>query len=220
MTILLTLCVAALSLLVQPTQPADTGDALKQRILERAGIRVWPEVKRLTFTFNVESDGKQVASVTHDWDLLTGIDTVTTGGKSVAVKVYGFDSEKASDDEKQAFSRWTNDSYWLLMPLKLNDGGVTVKHEGEQQVAGKPYQTLRLSFANVGLTPGDQYLLYVDDAGLVRYWDYMPSPQRTARFTWGGYQDFNGLTLATEHETVGEGPKRRIYFTDVQVERR
>ncbi len=33
---------------------------------------------------------------------------------------------------KQAKAAWINDSYWLVMPFKLKDSGVTIKHIGEE----------------------------------------------------------------------------------------
>ena len=116
-----------------------------------------------------------------------------------------------------AFARWTNDSYWLMAPLKIGDPGCRVEALGEGEVDGQRFQRLGLSFEEVGLTPRDQYVMYVDDAGLVRYWDFMPDAERKTTWSWEGYETFNGLTLATEHKPVGNGP--RIYFTDVVFER-
>lgn len=218
---LLLACLAAVATLshasVQSTPPADA-EALKQKVLDRAGIDAWADGKRLAFTFNVERPDGQTVSVKHDWDLTTGIDTVTWDGKTVSINAWDFDADNATDDEKIAFSRWTNDTYWLMAPLKIGDPGCKLEAMGEGQMDGKTFQRLRLSFDNVGLTPGDQYILYIDDEGLVRYWDYMPNPETKRTATWEGYEAFNGLTLATEHKPLSNGA--RIYFTDITFERR
>jgi hypothetical protein len=198
---------------VPPANPGAGADDLARRIVRAAGGDSWPKVTRLRFTFNVDSDGKQVASVTHDWDLRAGTDRVRWKDKDVTVNLA---QPGDAEDAKAAFGRWTNDSYWLLMPLKLFDGGVTRSLQPDQEIDGRTYKVLRLGFAGVGLTPGDQYDLFVDpQTDQIRYWDYMPSPDKRSRFTWDGYQSFGPLTLSTEHVT--EDGKRRIYFTDVVV---
>jgi hypothetical protein len=209
-----TILCSILGLLLQTTQPASTdADALARKVADASGAQHWPNVKRIQFTFNVESDGNRVAAVKHDWDVAAGKDTVTWKGQTVTV-----DLANPGEDEqqKQAFGRWTNDAYWLLMPLKLFDGGVTRTIQPDQEVDGKMYNVLRLSFAGVGLTPGDQYDLLIDpDTHHVRFWDYMPAPDKKSRFTWDDYKSFGPLTLSTEHKTA-DG-KRRIFFTDVNV---
>ncbi len=210
----------ALTLLVVPLLLAATGDdaamKLADAVVKASGGDQWHKVKRLQFTFNVEQDGKVVLSATHDWDVRGGIDRVRWGDrqKPVAVKVNQPPGDDAGADEKEAFKRWTNDSYWLLAPLKLEDGGVVLAHRGTQEVEGQTYEVLHVSFERVGLTPGDQYNLYIDPkAKLVRRWDYLPSPDKKSTATWEGYESFGPLTLATEHK-MGN---RRIFFTDVAV---
>lgn len=190
----------------------EKADDLARAVMSASGIDQWPKVKVVRFTFNVEADGKPVISAKHEWDVRAGTDAVAWAGKNVTVNV----SAPAEDeDSKAAHQRWVNDSYWLLMPLKLMDAGVTRTYQGTQQVDGQTYEVLQLSFEGVGLTPGDRYNLYIDpDAHLVRQWDYMPSPEKKMTATWDNYQTFGGLTLATEHQ-MGN---RRIYFTDVSVE--
>lgn len=205
-------------LVSQTTGPAAPADEVKQRILDRAGIEAWKDGKRLAFTFNVARPDGSTTSVKHDWDLTTGIDTVTWDGKTESINAWDFNAETATEDEKAAFARWTNDSYWLMAPLKIGDPGCNLETLGEGEIDGKTFTRLRLSFDKVGLTPGDQYVMYVDDEGLVRYWDFLPNAQRKTTWSWEGYEDFDGLILATEHKPVGDGA--RIFFTDVSFEKK
>jgi hypothetical protein len=205
---------AAILVLQPPPEPAGAppADMLAERVMRASGSEVWPRVTRIRFTFNVERDGKTVASVKHDWDVRAGTDTVTTGNKSVAVDVRRADH--ADDDEKQAYGRFINDSYWLLAPLKLKDPGVKLSTGQPQQIEGKEYWLLHLSFDGVGLTPSDQYNLWIDpQTHLVGFWDYIPEPGKSARMSWEDYRDFNGLKLATRHVS----PRATIAFTDVEV---
>ena len=74
----------------------------------------------------------------------------------------------------RAKSIWINDSYWLVMPLKLKDSGVTLKYLGEDTtLTGQKANVLELTFDNVGDTPENKYRVYVDmEDNLVKQWAY------------------------------------------------
>ncbi len=58
-----------------------------------------------------------------------------------------------------------------------------------------------MNFDKVGLTPKDQYRLYIDPATkLLASWDYIPEPGKSKHGTWENYQKSGGLTLATKHK--------------------
>jgi hypothetical protein len=204
----------ALGLILSLT--AATGDdaamSLARQVVNASGGADWPKVSRVKFTFNVESDGKVVMSAKHDWDVRAGTDAVAWNDKNVTVHLM---DKNDSGDARAGFARWTNDSYWLLAPIKLLDGGVKLESGGSQDVEGTKYDVLKVSFEHVGMTPGDRYNLYIDPAAhLIRRWDYMPSADKKVSGTWEKYQKFGPLNLATEHAFGG----KRIYFTDVSVE--
>ncbi len=185
---------------------------LAHDLWKASGGENWAKVKGLRFTFIVEQDGQQLASAEHSWDIAAGTDQVKWKGKDVTVTLA---APGQDEDGKAAYARWVNDSYWLLAPLKVLDPGVSLAYEGPKESGGAPCETLRLTFAQVGLTPGDQYLLYIDpQTKLVRAWDYIPDPETTMHGTWENYQTFGGLQLATEHNFGG----KIIRFADVAVE--
>jgi hypothetical protein len=164
-------------------------------------------VKSIDFTFAVEKNGKTVMQAEHHWAVAAQTDHVKWKDKDVTVNL----ADPAQDAEaKAAYARWVNDSYWLLAPLKLKDHGVSVADEGTKEIDGAKRQVLRLSFATVGLTPNDQYRLYVDpETKRVTAWDYMPQPGESMHSTWDDYQTSGGLTLATDHKMDG-GVRIRI----------
>jgi hypothetical protein len=199
---------------LSPLLAADNTKAtvLADAVIKASGGDNWSRVKSIHFTFNVAQGNKVLASVAHRWDVWAGTDTVTWSGKTVTVNVW---SPATDDDAKAAYKRWVNDSYWLIAPLKLKDRGVTLAHMGRQEVDGKAYEVLHLSFAGVGLTPGDQYNLYIDPGEhLVRRWDYMPNTEKKVSGTWSDYKDFHGLKLSMDRH-FGD---RHIWFSDVRVE--
>lgn len=96
---------------------------------------------------------------------------------------------------------WINDSYWLVMPFKLKDSGVTLKHMGmEENQQGTPSYVLELTFKDVGVTPQNRYLVYVDtNTYLVNQWAFFrEAGQDTANFVlpWSNYQQHGAILLA------------------------
>ena len=100
-----------------------------------------------------------------------------------------------------AYRWWINDSYWLVMPFKLKDSGVTLKYLGESKTTlEKQAELLELTFQEVGVTPDNKYWIYVDpQTKLVTQWDYFPNYADTiARFQspWPDYQQYGDLLLS------------------------
>jgi hypothetical protein len=202
------------------TQPATKPDGVARgdvaaRVMSRSGADVWPTVRRLRFTFNVEKDGQQVFSASHDWDRVTHVDEVTWAGKTVSVDVSRSDH---TGEQAEAFARWTNDSYWLLMPLKLRDAGVKLSDIAMTRDYPPSRARMTMTFENVGRTPSDAYDLSIDlREDRITHWVYRPDAQTRKGFSWNAYQNFNGLELSTEK--VSDDKSTRIYFTDVSVDR-
>ncbi len=96
---------------------------------------------------------------------------------------------------------WINDAYWLVMPYKLKDSGVTLKYLGADTTAtGKAAEKLELTFADVGVTPDNKYHVYVDkQLNLITQWDFFTSyddPEPRFSTPWEGYKNYNGILLS------------------------
>jgi len=184
----------------------NSADDLATAVMKANGSDQWPKVKVIRWTFA----GKNK----HVWNLKEGTDTITIGDKTTTIHV---DKMPTDPDEKKLFARWTNDSYWLIAPLKIKDPGVMLSLNPDETVDGKSYHVLHLAFQGVGMTPGDQYNMLIDPAtNMLAYWDYMPKPDKKTRMSWEGYKDFNGLMIATKHKFAGSD--RTLEMTDVSVE--
>ena len=193
------------------------GEQLATDIWKASGGEQWANVQDLRFSFVVEDEsGKQIFKAEHDWDVLANTDDVKwkdKNGNDKHIKV-NLASPGTDEDSKTAYARWVNDSYWLLAPLKIRDRGVHVKAEGVKEAEGANCETVRLSFDKIGLTPSDQYVLYIDPpTKLVRAWDYIPKPDTTIHGTWEKYQNFSGLFLSTQHHFKD----KVIRLADIQV---
>ena len=96
---------------------------------------------------------------------------------------------------------WINNSYWLVMPFKLKDSGVTLTYKGEAKTMdGAPADLLQMTFKNVGVTPENRYEVLVNRAtGLVDEWAYFAKatdPQPGFRRRWNEYEKHGSLLLA------------------------
>ncbi len=111
-------------------------------------------------------------------------------------------------------SIWINDSYWLVMPFKLKDSGVTLKYKGEQKTqAGENADMVQLTFENVGETPNHKYNVYIDkNTKLVTQWDYFDDRSKTEpRFStpWQDYKIYGKILLS--------GDRGKGQLTDIDV---
>ena len=204
-----TVAILVVMLMLTPTLFAQpkSAEALADAIMKANGADHWGKVKIIRWTF---AGGRK-----HVWNLKDGTDVVTAkDGKSTTIKVTAMPTDP---EEKKAFQAWTNDSYWLIAPLKIKDPGVMLSTAPNEKIDGKDLLVLHLKFQDVGMTPGDQYNMFIDpQTMLLSYWEYMPSANKKTRYSWEGYKDFNGIKIATEHkrDAGGSGPN----MSDVAVE--
>jgi hypothetical protein len=102
---------------------------------------------------------------------------------------------------------WVNDSYWLAMPFKMKDSGVTLKYLGEGKTAdGAAADLLQLTFDSVGFTPQNKYNVWVDKTSrLVTQWAYFRTAadeQENIRSPWRDYRRYGNILLSGDR---GEG---------------
>lgn len=200
----------------------QTKDDVINQIWDAAGGRkTWDESRYLTFDFAPQKDGKTVLRRSHLWDRYTGdyrFETKTSGNRKLTV-LFNVNSKKgkafmngkqlpdslSNAEIEKAYGYFINDSYWLIAPLKLDDPGVTVTLEEPEEIEGNSHQVLHLSFDKVGLTPGDQYWLYVDPkSGQVTRWKFLlQGKKEPGIFNWTDYKDLGGgLKLSTRKQNI------------------
>jgi hypothetical protein len=103
---------------------------------------------------------------------------------------------------------WINDSYWLVMPFKLKDSGVTLKYLGDSKTEdGTDADLLQMTFEGVGVTPDNKYHVWVDKkTRLVTQWAYFAkySDEKPALVNaWGGYKRCGNILLSSERGSRG-----------------
>jgi len=208
----------ALDRAIAQNQDAKAVEVAKQTMDAMGGKDAWMEVAAIRFNFQVEPKGQPPHAVKHLWDHKNGRDHVegTKDGKPMVAwvdmtkmtgnawldgkKLEGDDLKKAMD---WAYGRWINDTYWMIMPMKMLDNGVNLKYEG----AKDGHDVLHLSFGKVGLTPGDQYWAFIDQKShLMDRWEMLLQGEKEKQsFYWKNWSDYGKLKLSTyKPETDGK----------------
>ena len=141
-------------------------------------------------------------------NLQTGEGTAYVDGTEVT------DAGERNRSLERARGAWINDTYWLLMPYKLQDPGVDLVYAGEEDVDGIVYDTLHLSFDEVGNTPGDEYWAYINpDTRLMDRWVYLlqlregQDERSRGEWKWNEWRKYGDILLSAERERM-DGQKR------------
>ncbi|NVO33347.1 hypothetical protein [Hymenobacter lapidiphilus] len=188
---------------------------LADQVMEKmGGYGAWQQTRLLGWDF---LDGSYQL-----WDKQTGdfrwqkdstVALYNLGTKQGQVFRAGQDISASPEGQKllsRMYPIWVNNSWWLLMPFKLKDSGVTLTYKGPGQLmSGQPAEVLNMTFKNVGVTPDNKYEVLIDpQTKLVEEWAYFPKAtdaQPAFRRRWTGYQQYGPILLATDRSDGKDG---------------
>lgn len=178
-----------------PERSAKVEELLDRVTAGLGGAEAWEATRYLVFEF--------AGARSHWWDRFTGrhrLEGTTQDGAAYVVLQDVHDrgavgsawiggepvaGERAAELIENAYAAWVNDTYWLISPYKLRDPGVHLEHAGRETIDGVPYDKLHLTFGDVGLTPGDQYWMFIHpETGLVERWEYVLESQEPPPTAW------------------------------------
>ena len=180
--------------------------AIADRTMERMGGRAqWDGTRYLTWRFF----GRRL----HVWDKWTGrirfeqedlvvlMNVEDRSGRAWQGGQEIVQPDSLAAKLKAGYRAWINDSYWIAMPYKLKDSGVTLKYQGAGSTAdGRPADVLVLTFKEVGVTPQNKYEVFVDrEEGLVTQWAfYRQFDDDEPRFVgpWANWQPHGAIWLS------------------------
>ena len=215
----------AVALAATPTAAGEMGAAdaksaeIAEAVMERmGGLEAWEATRFISWNF--------FGSRRHLWDKHTGdirVEGVDRGSQEPYLILMNLNTkrghawsggEEVTEPEELARllelgeSAWINDSYWLLMPYKLRDPGVTLKHIGSgEMVDGRAAEVLELTFEEVGRTPENKYRVYVAaDSGLVEQWDFYPQAADEAprfQIPWHDWRPHGEILLSADRGERG-----------------
>lgn len=219
---------------VAPTdtiEPTTRADSVAYRLLQAHGADAWATAPYLRFDFGFESPDGQQTIARHLWNRNTGeyrIEWSSGPDSSYVALVNVRDAENqqpagtvylngteltgaaGKKAQREAYGRFINDTYWLLSPLKVFDPGVNRTYLPDSSTA--EHDVIHLTFGDVGLTPKDEYWLYVStETGQLDRWAYhlqgMPEKAPPQFFDWTGYTELKApegaVHLATRKEAMG-----------------
>lgn len=186
-----------------------------QKALEDVNNLSWNFFNNRTLTWN-----KKTGDVRIDWrkeNSVYLINTVTKNGKILKNGLEITNPDSLTILLKDAYDMWINDSYWLLMPFKLNDPGVHKTYVGKMaSLNSAECDVISLSFEEVGVTPNNKYLIYFEKrSGYVIQWDYFKNKtdaQPILSTVWQDYKSYGNVKLS--------GNRGESKITDIRVFKR
>ena len=179
----------------------------------------WDALPGLRWTFEVSINDTVRSVRAHSWDKKTGwhrvsgktrtgmpftfIDQLDGQGGMAWMNANTIEGDSLGKLLKRSKSMWTNDTYWMLMPYKLRDPGVTLQYDGEEKDGDRTFDRIALSFDHVGETPGDHYWVSVNRANhRIEKWTYLLQGQTEKEtWTWEGWEEHDGLWFPTAHKS-------------------
>lgn len=221
---------------VDPKRSARDGRKLAEQVVAAVGgLDAWNDKSwDLAFDFVMYKGKAETGRYSHIW--YRSLDRYIVSGKNRDGKLWRvrftslsrhegsgtIDGRDVADSSRgrmleSAYGRYINDTYWFLMPFKLLDSGVYHRREADTTIGGKRYLVLTLSFAKVGLTPGDQYRLFINPrTKLVERWHYKLQSNHEGEFIWSDYKRFGRLLLPTRRKAVDGSFE--IRFENIRVD--
>jgi len=203
----------------QPENPAAPGFneaesdtqaiALANRVMKAMGGRQnWDQARFISWDFfgarkllwNKTTGDVRIESERDSFRVVLNVHTQK--GKVWRKGVELSDPDSVAKYVKKGRRIWINDAYWLVMPYKLKDSGVTLKYVAEDTTqSGLLSDVLELTFASTGVTPENKYHVWIDrESSLVRQWSFFDHYEDdSARFVtpWDNYQLHGGIQLSS-----------------------
>ena len=216
-------------------------EALIQKVWEACGGKsTFEKSQFIEFQFEVVRENKSLALRNHLWDRYTGDyrfqyainkDSLLTVLFNVNTKkgmsfINNFKVDVDSINSAyilDAYETFINDTYWLMVPLKLEDAGVQTVLQGDTIIQNQNVSILHLDFeSGIGITDKDEYWLYINPKnGKIIAWKYdlQGRKGKPRTYMWSDYQDLGkGLKLpliktTSDGKTKIQFPKAKVYET-------
>ncbi len=171
------------------------------------GHAAWNETRVVRWRF--------FGSRLHTWDKWTGDARIESEDGVLVMNVHDktgrawvdgveLEGDALAERLETGYAWWINDSYWVYMPYKLKDSGVTLTYVGEGTTAdGRAADLLNLTFKEVGMTPQNRYEVAVDkETRLVSEWSYYEkADDAEPKFTmpWADWTKVGRILLPGSH---------------------
>lgn len=173
------------------------------------GRKAWDDLRYVSWNFFGSREliwDKQTNRVRIDFPARKAVyllDIDDMKGKVMMDSVVLTNADSVQKYVEEGKSIWINDSYWLFMPFKLKDSGVTLKYMGEDtMLTGDKAEVIQLTFDSVGVTPNNMYRVYISpEDNLVYQWAYYRNSQQdsaSALWPWDNYAKHGNLLISAD----------------------
>jgi hypothetical protein len=197
--------------------------------------RGWERARYIEFDWAVRRAEGEPLTRHHRWDRWEGMaryEAPTANGRLLAI----FDTddpesgwawldgreltgEQATEALRGAHRAHVNDAYWLIMPYKWTDPGVTATYLGEQEdEEGRSWEVVELTFdEGTGYTPQNVYRAFVNpETGRMEMWHHLSNPEANpSPAEWVDWRRVGPIELSATRLAGGEP---RIFFPHLRVE--
>jgi hypothetical protein len=202
-------------------------DELAKRSFDVIAGPAWEKARYFEFTFVVEHGKTRSLVVPQRWDRDAGLyrlagrdakqnDFVVVMNVTTKKGRVWLNGEEVNDRRRDetldlAFRRFLNDTYWLLMPLRMLDQGVLREPMGERtDSCGRTWDVLKVT------TPtNDAAFAWINrDSGLVEEWDMRlagaPADAPMVQVMFHDYARYAGILISTRREVRNTDQTIRI----------
>jgi hypothetical protein len=213
--------------------PDPVADELARRSIEILGGPAWEKARFFSFTFNLARNGQTAASFSQQWDRTTGLYRVsgkdpkgvpfvivenvnTKVGRAWQNGVEVHDPAALQELMLIGYRRFINDTFWLLMPLKMLDPGVLRSAAGERtDSCGRKWDVVKVIFDQGPGVPTDVYWAWINrDTGIVEEWDLKlqgtPANAPPVEVFFHDFRRVGGLLISTRREVRGKDQVVRL----------
>lgn len=207
-------------------QDEKAADIAAKMMDAMGGVEEWDSLKFVSWTFFGnrhliwDKPGGRVRIDSPRDSSIYLVDINTLEGRILKEGIEITDSTELKQQLTRAKNIWINDSYWLFMPFKLWDPGVTVNYMREDtMIGGSEASVLQLTFEKVGVTPDNKYEVYIDPSdNLIKQWAFFrkadqDTPPRV--WPWDNYSSFDGLQLS-QNRSDKSGPSNVRTYKELE----
>jgi hypothetical protein len=214
---------------------AQTADAVAHRALDAIGGPAWDKAHYFEFTFNVYRGEERVTSFPQRWDRVTGEYRVsgTDPKRNEFLVIMNVNTKKGrawlngeevhdsrlDDTLALGYRRFTNDTFWLLMPLKMLEPTVKREAMGERtDSCGRTWDVVKVTSDG-----GDTYWAWINrDTGIVEEWDMKlqgtPPDDPPVQVMLHDFTHFGGIVISTRREVRNKNQTVKLEGLKVSAE--
>ncbi|MFB9055509.1 hypothetical protein ACFFU9_02025 [Mariniflexile ostreae] len=208
------LIIILIPIVMNAQSSTEKANAIAEKVMDAMGGKEhynntrfikWDFAKR-TLYWDKWTGDVRVESPENKLVILVNINTLT--GRVYENNVLVLDKEKQKKLLTQGKNWWINDSYWLVMPWKLQDPGVTLSYLKTTVLPNaNKADVLQMTFESVGVTPHNKYLIYIDQEDhLVKQWAYFKNfndVEPAFVRPWDHYQQMGSILLSFNRSDFG-----------------